>query len=121
MAVTNGINGVNGTNGTHTTNGTTNGVNGHGQDSAELWRHPRPETTEFYAFQQHLMKKYPIRSDSYTDLWKWSIDNPADFWEEIWHYTGIKAHKTYDSVCQQQSKPHPGTHRLIEHATHVGP
>lgn len=95
--IMNGANGVNGTNGT---NGTTNGVNGHLHDSAELWRHPRPETTEFYAFQQHLMKKYPIRSDSYTDLWKWSIENPATFWENIWHYTGIKAHKKYDSVSK---------------------
>jgi acetoacetyl-CoA synthetase len=99
--IMNGVNSVNGTNGaniTNGTNGTTNGVNGHEHDSAELWRHPRPETTEFYAFQQHLMKKYPIRSDSYTDLWKWSIDNPATFWENVWHYTGIKAHKRYDSV-----------------------
>jgi len=101
MSNHNGVNGVHGANGTNgTSNGVNgvNGVNGHEPDSAELWRHPRPETTEFYAFQQHLMKKYSIRSDSYPDLWKWSIDNPATFWENVWHYTGIKAHKQYDSV-----------------------
>jgi len=53
------------------------------------------------------MKKYPIRSDSYTDLWKWSIDNPATFWENVWHYTGIKAHKRYDSVLDLSAPMFP--------------
>lgn len=85
QAAVNGANGV-------------NGVNGHRHDAAELWRHPRPETTQLHAFQQHLFTKYPIASESYHDLWQWSIDNPAAFWEEVWHYTGVKAHKKYDSV-----------------------
>ena len=87
----NGVNGTNGTNGVHA-------VNGDRHDSAELWRHPRPETTKFYAFQQLLLNKYPIASDSYADLWRWSVDNPAAFWEEVWHYTGVRAHKQYETV-----------------------
>lgn len=112
MAITNGINGATETNGA---NGATNGVNGHGHDSEELWRHPRPETTEMYAFQQHLIKKHSTPLESYNDLWKWSIDNPAHFWEEIWHYTGIKAHKTYDLVCQEY--PHSIMHAHVHEET----
>lgn len=93
----NGVNGVNGINGTNGVNGV-DGPNGHGNDGVELWRHPHPQTTQFYAFQQHLRNKYPLESDSYSDLWQWSVNNPSDFWEEIWHYTGVKAHKTYESV-----------------------
>ncbi|RVX65930.1 hypothetical protein B0A52_10237 [Exophiala mesophila] len=95
--VVNGANGVNGV----------NGVNGHAHGEVELWRHPRPETTQFYAFQQHLRKKYRLESDSYSDLWKWSIDNPSAFWEEIWHYTGIKAHQTYKSVLDESAPIFP--------------
>ena len=83
--IQNGINGV-------------NGVNGDSGDSVELWSHPRPESTEFYAFQHHVAKKHAIDVSSYHDLWQWSVDHPSAFWEEIWHYTGIKAHKQYDSV-----------------------
>ena len=92
-------------NGTHTTNGVNgvNGVNRPQDDHVELWRHPHPETTEFYAFQQHLRKKYNIKSNAYSDLWQWSIDHPSAFWEEVWHYTGIKAHKHYDSVIDNDN------------------
>lgn len=68
-------------------------------DSPELWRHPNPEKSEFYAFQQHARKKYNIKGETYKDLWQWSVDHPAQFWEEIWHYTGIKASTPYEKVC----------------------
>jgi acetoacetyl-CoA synthetase len=73
-----------------------NTLNGETKDSVELWRHPRPESTEFYAFQQHIAKKHGVATSSYNDLWQWSVDHPAAFWEEVWHYTGIKANKQYD-------------------------
>jgi acetoacetyl-CoA synthetase len=75
-----------------------NGANGESHGSAELWRHPHPESTQFYAFQQHVATKHGVSKDSYEDLWKWSIEHAGVFWEEIWHYTGIKANKSYDSV-----------------------
>ena len=73
-----------------------NGVKGESNDSSELWRHPHPESPEFYAFQQHVAKKHGAPTSSYQDLWQWSIDHPDTFWEEVWHYTGIKANKQYD-------------------------
>ena len=75
-----------------------NGINKVETEPIELWRHPRPETTEFHAFQQHVAKKHNLSIGSYNDLWQWSVDHPSTFWEEIWHYTGIKAHKQYHSV-----------------------
>jgi acetoacetyl-CoA synthetase len=83
-----GANGVNGA----------NVAKGHLNDSIQLWRHPHPESTEFHAFQQHIQKKYSQSFPTYNDFWQWSIDHPAAFWEAVWLYTGIKAHKTYDSV-----------------------
>lgn len=67
-------------------------------DVPELWRHPDPTKTQLYAFQQHVNSKHSLKTQSYQDLWQWSVDHPAAFWEEIWHYTGIKAHDTYQKV-----------------------
>lgn len=69
-----------------------------GAGARELWRHPEPEKSQIYAFQQHVNKKYGLSTNSYDALWQWSVDQPAAFWEEIWHYTGIKASKPYDTV-----------------------
>ena len=83
-----------------------NGVNGHSNGvernghtvGAELWRHPEPQSTVMHAFQTHVAEKYRLPIASYHDLWKWSVDHPGEFWEEIWHYTGIRAKKSYTKV-----------------------
>ncbi|KAJ6145836.1 Malonamoyl-CoA synthetase vrtB [Penicillium chermesinum] len=49
-------------------------------------------------------QKYDIPLKDYNALWQWSISEPAKFWEEIWHYTQIKAHRPYK---QQDSLPRP--------------
>ncbi len=75
-----------------------NGVNGMHDETVELWRHPHPEKSEFYAFQQHVAKKHGVPTTAYHDLWQWSVDHPGAFWEEVYNYTGIRAHKRYDFV-----------------------
>ncbi|GAA4570615.1 acetoacetate--CoA ligase [Planotetraspora kaengkrachanensis] len=29
------------------------------------------------------------RSGTYEDVWKWSVDSPADFWTSVWDYFGV--------------------------------
>ncbi|GAA4579196.1 acetoacetate--CoA ligase [Planotetraspora phitsanulokensis] len=29
------------------------------------------------------------RSGTYEDVWKWSVDRPADFWTSVWDYFGV--------------------------------
>lgn len=77
-------------------------VNPESNDSPELWRNPHPEKTQLHAFQQHVKQKYGVKGDTYQDLWQWSVDQPAQFWEEIWHYTGIKARTPYEKVGIEQ-------------------
>ena len=76
-------------------------------DSPELWRHSHPEKTQFHAFQQHVKQKYKLTGDSYQDLWQWSVDEPAIFWEEVWHYTGVKAKKPYEKVLDDNAPMFP--------------
>ncbi len=65
---------------------------------AELWRHANPETTQMYRFLQCVHSKYNLRLASYADLYKWSVDDIAAFWEETWRFVGIRASKPYHEV-----------------------
>lgn len=73
-------------------------ANGDHNVPVELWKHPNASSTQLYAFQQHVNKKHNIQTADYEQLWQWSVDHPAAFWEEIWYWTGMKAKKPYDSV-----------------------
>lgn len=67
-------------------------------ETKELWRPSSPEKTQIYDFLTLMNKKHTLGLKDYNALWQWSISEPAKFWEEIWHYTGIKAHRSYDEV-----------------------
>lgn len=68
------------------------------QGPKELWRPSKPQETQMYDFMTKASQKYGIPFENYGDLWRWSISESSQFWEEIWHYTSIKAHGTYDRV-----------------------
>ncbi len=64
----------------------------------ELWRHENPTGTQMWKFLQHVNAKYGLSLNDYPSLYRWSVDNVAAFWEEVWDFTGIKASKRFDQV-----------------------
>ncbi|KAJ5361345.1 hypothetical protein N7541_002189 [Penicillium brevicompactum] len=64
----------------------------------ELWRPSSPESTQIHDFMTKVNKKYGLSLNDYNSLWQWSVSEPAQFWEQIWHYTHINAHKPYQKV-----------------------
>ncbi|OOG00931.1 hypothetical protein ASPCADRAFT_392947 [Aspergillus carbonarius ITEM 5010] len=66
--------------------------------SKELWRHSNPHTTQIFDFIQTSNAKHGLSMTSYNDLWQWSVSEPANFWEDVWNYTAVRAHKPYDRV-----------------------
>lgn len=66
----------------------------------ELWRPSAPEKTQIYDFKTLVSRKYGLALDGYHDLWQWSVSEPAKFWEEVWHYTAVKAHQPYSKVSR---------------------
>ena len=82
-------------------------ANGVMEESVELWRHPNPQSTEMFTFQEYIVKKYSLNNSSYKQLWQWSIDHPSAFWKEIWEYTGIKATKQPSAVLDDASPMFP--------------
>ncbi|KAJ5561557.1 hypothetical protein N7461_000318 [Penicillium sp. DV-2018c] len=67
-------------------------------EAKELWRPSSPETTLIHDFMTKVNKKHALSLSDYNALWKWSVSEPAQFWEEIWHYTKINAHQPYQQV-----------------------
>ncbi|RAK97128.1 acetoacetate--CoA ligase family protein [Aspergillus ibericus CBS 121593] len=66
--------------------------------SKELWRHSSPHTTQIFDFIQTSNAKHGLSMTTYNDLWQWSVSEPAKFWEDVWDYTSIRAHRPYDRV-----------------------
>lgn len=66
----------------------------------KLWEQSVPdrEATAMYKFMVLLNRKHGLQLKTYDDLHKWSIENIAAFWGEVWETTGIVASKPYDLV-----------------------
>lgn len=64
----------------------------------ELWRPTSPQSTRIHQFKSEMNQKFGLSLETYNDLWQWSINEPARFWEEVARFTEVKFHKTYDSV-----------------------
>ncbi|WEW61712.1 acetoacetate-CoA ligase [Emydomyces testavorans] len=85
----------------------TNGMGEYTVDARELWRPANPEATRIHEFKAVVAAKHTLSLEGYQDLWQWSVDEPAKFWEDVWHYTGVKAHRTYESVCDANAPLFP--------------
>lgn len=55
-----------------------------------LWENADPKSTYMWDFINIINEKYGQELDGYRALHKWSIDNIADFWGEVWRFTGIR-------------------------------
>ncbi|KAK3987883.1 acetoacetate-CoA ligase [Cladorrhinum sp. PSN332] len=75
--------------------------------AAELWRHSSPEGTQMWKFMNHVNSKYGLTLNDYPSLYKWSVDNVGDFWNEVWHFAGIKASKVFDEVLPSNAPMFP--------------
>ena len=59
------------------------------------------KSTNLYKFHLYLEKKFLKKFSSYNKLWRWSYDNPENFWKSIVEYFNIhlekkKSFKAYD-------------------------
>jgi acetoacetyl-CoA synthetase len=80
-----------------TTNGTPN------LSKQKLWTHPDPQSSRMAGFMQDISRKYNVKLEGYEELYQWSINNIAEFWAEVWEFTGIVSSKNFDEVCSFSS------------------
>lgn len=69
-----------------------------GAEPIELWRHPNPQDTAMARFKDRMNDKFGLSLETYDDLYRWSIEEPAEFWGETWDFTGVRASKEFDEV-----------------------
>ncbi|EFX00725.1 acetoacetyl-synthase [Grosmannia clavigera kw1407] len=66
--------------------------------TSELWRHPSPRDTPMHHFLEAVNAKHGLGLTDYDGLYRWSVENVATFWEDVWHFVGVAASKTYDRI-----------------------
>lgn len=82
------------------------------EEAPILWRHPSPFDTQLARFMRHVSRKHDLKLETYPMLYRWSIDNVAEFWGEVWGFCGVTASRPYDAVL-----PLPGAGAGPEAAT----
>ncbi|KAH7308063.1 hypothetical protein B0I35DRAFT_442765 [Stachybotrys elegans] len=73
----------------------------------ELWRHPDPESTPLWRFLQHVNQRHGLQLDGYPALLRWSTQEVASFWDDVWHFVGIKASRPFDKVLPDEAPMFP--------------
>jgi acetoacetyl-CoA synthetase len=75
-------------------------------DYKRLWT-PTPERSEnsrMKDFMGHVNREFGFSFVQYDKLFRWSVENPADFWGTFWHYSGIRHSKDYERVVDDPKK-----------------
>ncbi|HUU41947.1 MAG TPA: acetyl-coenzyme A synthetase N-terminal domain-containing protein, partial [Desulfatiglandales bacterium] len=75
-----------------------------------LWKpsEDKIRNSNMYKFMCFINEKHGTDFKEYLPLYRWSIDNIAEFWASFWDYAGIKCSKTYDNVVDDLTRM-PGT------------
>ena len=61
--------------------------------------------THMFQFLNNIQNKYGLHYATYSDLHKWSIENPRIFWEETWKYCNVIASAPYSQVMGDPKMP----------------
>lgn len=60
--------------------------------------------SRMYAFLSMIAEKYKLPDNEYQTIHRWSVENIADFWVEIWNFAGIKSSKPFTQVVDNTRK-----------------
>src|SRR5688572_27827519 len=61
--------------------------------------------SNLWQYMEWLKSEYRIHFTDYSSLWKWSVDNPDEFWESLWKYFDIVHEGSYTSVMSPDEMP----------------
>ena len=80
-----------------------------------IWQ-PSPQRIAESNLQRFIAAQHPrLPHADYSALYEWSIAKPAEFWESLWRFCGIRSSADYTSVLKDGDKM-PGA-RWFEGAT----
>ena len=77
---------------------------------APLWipTEVRRQRANITRFMEMVRARHAVNIQSYTDLYRWSVEKIPDFWADLWDFVEIKFSKKYDRVVEDLTR-FPGT------------
>ncbi|MBZ5641065.1 MAG: AMP-binding protein, partial [Acidobacteriia bacterium] len=65
-----------------------------------LWRPAEAdiERARVTAFRREVNERHGLALADWTSLRRWSVEQPARFWESVWHFCGVRGSRPWDEV-----------------------
>ncbi len=65
-----------------------------------MWnpKYDKMQSSQMMIFMHFVNNRFDICLENYNDLYKWSIEKTAEYWECFWDYSDIIHHKSYSHV-----------------------
>src|SRR3954471_8003706 len=71
------------------------------------------EDAQLTQFARQVIRKRKLEVNSYADFHQWSVDNPEEFWSDVWDSCGLVASRKGSTVLVDGDKM-PGAHWFPE-------
>jgi len=62
------------------------------------------EQAQITQFARHIVRKYKLELNTYPEFYQWTVDNPEEFWSEVWDWCGVVASKKGSTVLVDGGK-----------------
>ena len=72
--------------------------------TAPLWTPSSPEKTQIDALRRAINDIHSQSLEDYSELYQWSVDHPAEFWEIVWKENNVIASEPYTQVVDNPKK-----------------
>lgn len=69
-----------------------------------LWVPVNVENTNMKKFMDFVKKRRHREFYDYWDLYRWSVENVNEFWEDVWDFVGIISSRRFDEVIKNPDK-----------------
>ena len=71
------------------------------------------EEAQLTQFARQVIRKRQLEVNSYPEFYRWSVDNPEEFWSDAWDFCGVIASRKGSTVLAEGDKM-PGAHWFPE-------
>jgi acetoacetyl-CoA synthetase len=71
------------------------------------------EEAQVTQFARQVIRKRKLDLNTYPDFYRWTVDNPEEFWADVWDFCGVIASKRGNTVLVDGEKM-PGAHWFPE-------
>ncbi|WAR03443.1 AACS-like protein [Mya arenaria] len=77
---------------------------GERNDPMTMWKPDVGRLTRSTKLRKLINAKYGTCLENYRDFQRWSCENYAEFWAEVWDFTGVVHSRSYTSVVDKTKK-----------------